>query len=167
VITIVICDHIPLPEEPGYMNRYEVRNERSGGLFPDLAGIVILEIPKLPAEEEEGTGSWLWLKFFRGGSEKELEMPGNRDTGLGKAVELLKELSGSNARRRRAEAKEKRRRDQWAREEYRYREGLEEGLARGIEKKAEESARKMKAAGVAPEQISAWTGLSPEEINRL
>jgi hypothetical protein len=31
-------------------------------------------------------------------------------------VELLKELSGSNARRRRAEAKEKRRRDQWARE---------------------------------------------------
>jgi hypothetical protein len=36
-----------------------------------------------------------------------------------------------------------------------------------MEEKAEESARKMKAAGVAPEQISAWTGLSPEEIKRL
>jgi predicted transposase/invertase (TIGR01784 family) len=130
VITVVICDHILIPDEQGYMNRYELRNNRSGKLFTDLAGIVILELPKVPAEEAGGK-SWVWMKFLSGGSEEELEMLGKRDAGLRKAVELLKVLSGSEAHRRRAEAREKWRRDQKAREKYQYMEGLARGMEQG------------------------------------
>jgi predicted transposase/invertase (TIGR01784 family) len=46
-------------------------------------------------------------------------------------------------------------------------EGVEKGIEQGRIQGIEENARKMKAAGVAPERISAWTGLSVEEIEKL
>jgi predicted transposase YdaD len=46
------------------------------------------------------------------------------------------------------------------------REGLAEGEAKGLSKLAE-AARRMKRDGLEPEQIAAYTGLSPAEIEGL
>jgi predicted transposase YdaD len=53
-------------------------------------------------------------------------------------------------------------------------EGLAEGFSRGLSKglveglsKLTEAARRMKRDGLAAGQIAAYTGLSPEEIERL
>jgi predicted transposase/invertase (TIGR01784 family) len=50
-VSIVICDHILLPEEKDYLSRYELRN-RTGGIFTDMLEIIILELPKLPPETD-------------------------------------------------------------------------------------------------------------------
>jgi predicted transposase/invertase (TIGR01784 family) len=160
VISIVICNHILLPEEEGYINRYQLRNEHSGNVFTDLEQIVILEVPKL-SEDDRGK-LWLWMKFFQGGSEEELDMLGKKDKGLERAVGVLKELSWSERHRERAAAREKWRMDQgsWKIEKY------EEGLAAGMEKSRLEIAQKMKADGLSIEQIQLYTGLSAEEIEK-
>ncbi|MFV0554281.1 MAG: Rpn family recombination-promoting nuclease/putative transposase [Mangrovibacterium sp.] len=44
-------------------------------------------------------------------------------------------------------------------------EGVEKGLAEGVAKEKKETARKMKASGMAVELIQQFTGLSEEEIN--
>jgi predicted transposase/invertase (TIGR01784 family) len=86
-------------------------------------------------------------------------------------VETLKELSMSPRNREIAEAQEKRRWAQIAREEDRYEEGmtkgLEEGLAEGRLEVRREAARKMKDMGLTPEQIQTALGLSPEEIAQI
>ena len=47
-VTVVIADHILLPEEEDYINTYELRNSKTGRLFTDLQKYVIVELPKLP-----------------------------------------------------------------------------------------------------------------------
>jgi predicted transposase/invertase (TIGR01784 family) len=52
VISIVICNHDLLPDEQSYINSYEFRNGRTNRSFTDLIKFVILELPKLPVEED-------------------------------------------------------------------------------------------------------------------
>ncbi|MDR0719268.1 MAG: hypothetical protein LBF78_06490 [Treponema sp.] len=46
-------------------------------------------------------------------------------------------------------------------------EGIAEGLTEGLVKAKAEDARNMKADNIPVEKISQYTGLSPEEIERL
>jgi predicted transposase/invertase (TIGR01784 family) len=81
-------------------------------------------------------------------------------------VETLKELSMSPRNREIAEAQEKRRWAQIAREEDRYEEGLAE-VAQKARREKFESARKLKDMGLTPEQIQTALNLSPEEIAKV
>jgi predicted transposase/invertase (TIGR01784 family) len=61
-------------------------------------------------------------------------------------------------------------RDRWVTDHlnamrHKYRQGKEDGREEGRYQEKLESARKMKQAGLPPEQIAGFTGLSPEEIN--
>jgi predicted transposase/invertase (TIGR01784 family) len=65
VISIVVCDHELMEEEESYINKYELRNKKTGKLFTDLLEVIILELPKLP-EKTDGQSAWPWLKFLKG-----------------------------------------------------------------------------------------------------
>ena len=45
--------------------------------------------------------------------------------------------------------------------------GIQQGMQQGMRRKAEETARKMKAKGFPVEEITELTGLSAEEIRKL
>jgi predicted transposase/invertase (TIGR01784 family) len=74
-ISIVILDYIMLEQEDParYKNTYRFLNTISHNLFTDLQEIVILELPKVP-ENDDGTGLWPWLKYFKCKTMEELIM---------------------------------------------------------------------------------------------
>jgi len=71
VISIVICDHKLLKDEDSYINVFELRNSRNF-LFTNLLKIVILELPKLPVEEDNAV--WRWLRFLKSEKKEDYEM---------------------------------------------------------------------------------------------
>jgi len=71
VVSIVICDHDLLEEESSYMNVYELKNDKNRS-FTDLLKVVIIELPKLP--EEEDSALWPWLRFLKCSNKEEYEM---------------------------------------------------------------------------------------------
>jgi predicted transposase/invertase (TIGR01784 family) len=74
-ISINILNFILLKkEDPSrYKNVYRFQNTQSGQPFTDRQEIIILELPKVPAEDD-GTDLWAWLQFFKCKSQEELDM---------------------------------------------------------------------------------------------
>jgi predicted transposase/invertase (TIGR01784 family) len=79
----------------------------------------------------------------------------------------MKEIHLSERGRRLADALEKERWAQAAREQDRFEEGKAEGRTEGKAEGIRENAQKMKQAGISSEQISGITGLSGGEIENL
>jgi predicted transposase/invertase (TIGR01784 family) len=74
-ITIVIADHILLPDEAQdrYRNVYRFLNTVSYKAFTDLQELIIIELPKVP-EQDDGTSLWPWLQYFKCKTQEELDM---------------------------------------------------------------------------------------------
>jgi predicted transposase/invertase (TIGR01784 family) len=117
VVTVVITNYILLPEEEDYMNTYELRNSKTGRLFTDLQKYVILELPKLP-EEDDGEAIWPQLRFLKSRGREEMEMLVEEHPEMRAVVGEYKRMTVLEKFRRRAEAREKERRDTWAALEY-------------------------------------------------
>jgi predicted transposase/invertase (TIGR01784 family) len=47
-----ICNFAVLPELPGYIHHIELREATTGMLFTDLENIVIIELSKMPREDD-------------------------------------------------------------------------------------------------------------------
>jgi hypothetical protein len=105
-------------------------------LFTDLQEYVILELPKLP-DEDDGHPAWPFLKFFKCGTEEEFEMLGKRHPEVNSQVEEYQRISWSQRRRLLADYWEKQRRDAAAAMHYARNEGLEEGRAESQQALAE------------------------------
>jgi predicted transposase/invertase (TIGR01784 family) len=163
VISIVICNH-QLVEEEGYMNTYELRNERSGKVFTDLVKVIILELPKVP-EQRDGQAVWPWLKFMKGKTAEEQERLAERYPEVAMAVRTINRLSGSERRRLIKEAEGLRQTDLRMLKLAAWEDGREEGwqeARREAAQKYAESAEKLRAMGLSPEQIQAALGPPPE-----
>jgi predicted transposase/invertase (TIGR01784 family) len=169
-ISVVICDHLLLPEETAYLNTYELRNTESGKRFTDLIKVIILELPKVP-EEDDGTAIWPWMQFFKCRKLEEFDMLAAKHPEVSGPVAEIKRLSWSERRRMIADAREKMRRDNVAIMEYAKEQGLAEGkaqgLAQGEAKNRMETVRRMKAMGLSTDTISGATNLSPDEIEHI
>jgi predicted transposase/invertase (TIGR01784 family) len=162
-ISVVITDHILLPDEAGrrYMNTFELRNRQTGNLFTDLQRIIILELPKVP-EEDDGEAIWPHLRFFKCRTEEELDMLLKRHPEVESVVSDQRSaeyhhISWSERRRRRAEYKERERRDEWALIEGAKDQGREQGRAESqkvIEAQARELTEKDRALEAQSREIA-------------
>jgi predicted transposase/invertase (TIGR01784 family) len=110
VISIVIADFVLLPEEKAYHNVYRLLNTKTGSCFTDLVEYDILELPKLPAVDEQND-LWTWLKFLTCKKREEFEMVAAKNPNVKKAVAVLMELSDDERTRMLEESREKARRD--------------------------------------------------------
>jgi predicted transposase/invertase (TIGR01784 family) len=166
VISIVICDHVLLEEEPSYINFYELRNEANRP-FTDLFKLAIMELPKLP--EEDGSKLWPWLRFLKSTRKEEFEMLAKRYPELEKPVYCAKRLSLREEWRDFWFHEHLRRMDERALKKQWHidgrAEGRVEGLAEGIQQEKMETARKMKALGYSAQQIAEITGISADNAS--
>jgi predicted transposase/invertase (TIGR01784 family) len=173
-----VITHFDLTGDPdAYIHRYFFHDNTRNKLFTKSAEIDILEIGKLPAEWD-GTPLWLWGDFFRVETREEFEMLAEKNEEIGKAVTIIKRLSGDARARRLAEMEELARMDEAANRRAAYNEGVEEGIEKGNEEgygraKAEslaeklESAAKLLKAGVPPEVVSQSLGIPSGELGGL
>jgi hypothetical protein len=83
-----------LPEEAPdrYRNAYQFLNTLSHKPFTDLQEIIILELPKVP-EEDDGNRLWPWLKYFKCRTEEELSMLAKQHEEVGRVVQQYQRTS--------------------------------------------------------------------------
>lgn len=110
VISIIITDYNLITENDKYHNVYRLYDKDTSSEFTDLIEINILELPKLP-QEEDNSKLWYWLKFLKSNKEEEMKMLAAKDAGVEKAVCVLAELSQDEEERLLAESREKAYRD--------------------------------------------------------
>jgi predicted transposase/invertase (TIGR01784 family) len=173
VVSIAIADFDFVMDSAAYHNRYRLYDPETGSLLTDIIEVNVLELRKL--SEDDNTQLWEWLRFINTREESEMAELAERNSGIKRAYDILREMSESSWLRQRAELKEKERRDRVAEIDYAHSEGLEEGheigLAEGHEIGQAESRREiaatMKEMGFAASEIARITGLSADEINNL
>jgi predicted transposase/invertase (TIGR01784 family) len=174
VITVVIANYILLPEEEDYMNTYELRNRKTGRLFTDLQKYIILELPKLP-DEDDGEAVWPHLRFLKSRAKEDMEVLVEKHPEMRTVVGEYKRMTLIEKFRKRAEAREKDRRDAWAALEYAKDEvraelgkvieekdqmiGEKDRENQAIKREVEELRRKLREAGIdAPDAPRANSG---------
>jgi predicted transposase/invertase (TIGR01784 family) len=72
-VSIIIADFEMVPEEKDYLNRYSLRNIKSGKPFTETLEIVTIELGKLPGRDDQ-SAVYPWLKFLKCRSREECEM---------------------------------------------------------------------------------------------
>jgi len=164
VISIVICDHNLLEEEASYINEYELRNKRDS-LFTNLLKIVIIELPKLPKEEDGDV--WRWLRFLKCRKEEEFEMLKLKYPELEKPIFCAKEMSLLERWRDIQFHKRLHKVDEKMLLLQARMDGEEEGMAKGMTEAQLKIARNLLAEGSTPEFIQKITGLDLDEIKKL
>jgi predicted transposase/invertase (TIGR01784 family) len=125
-IMVVITNYILKPEEEDYLNIYEPRNRKTGRLFTDLQKYVTVELPKAP-DEDDGHPAWPQLQFLKSRAKEDMEMLTKKHPEMRSVVADYQRMTLLERFRKRAEAREKERRDAWAALEYAKDEGREEG----------------------------------------
>jgi predicted transposase/invertase (TIGR01784 family) len=170
VISIIITDHVLIPENDTYHNRYTLRDPQTGSEFTQLLEVNTLELPKLP-QAGDGAELWDWMKFLNARNTEDLTMLTTKNPMIHKAVAKLQVLSEDEQTRLLAESREKLQRDNAARMQDAERKGLERGREEGREEGRTEErrafARKLLEDNHPIEEIMKYTGLSREEIRAL
>ncbi|MDR1747431.1 MAG: Rpn family recombination-promoting nuclease/putative transposase [Spirochaetaceae bacterium] len=171
-VSIVITDYVICSGDNTYHDVYYIMSPLTMRRFCDTIEIHTLELPKVQEEqsfpgEDREEKLKQWLRFFKAETTEEYEMLSRENPIIKRAVEIVITASGSRRLRYLYEQKEKARMDYHAGLRGAYDEGRVEGIKQGAEGKAFETAQKMKTAGIVIADIAAFTGLNPEEIEKL
>ena len=166
VICILIMGDVLMPEDSAYHHRYTMYDPETQSEFTDLLEVHVLELPKLPAEDD-GSDLWGWMKFIDVEDRKELDMIAEKDPAIGKAAARLLEISNDPETRLRIEFDRRWEADQRVERRAAVREGeemgMEKGMEMGIERGREEGMKEERAMLI--ELIE--KGLSLEDIKRV
>ncbi|MDR2712211.1 MAG: Rpn family recombination-promoting nuclease/putative transposase [Clostridiales bacterium] len=154
VISIIITDYPLIDESPKYHHRFTLFDQENKVEFSDVIEVNTLEIAKLP-RNEDGTPLWVWMKFLDARTEEELNMIAEKNPQVKKAVVRLMELSADERTRMLYEAREKERRDNYAREKG------------AIKEREYEFAKKLLKRNRPIAEIIEDTGLTHAEIEEL
>jgi len=171
-ISIAITDGCLLAGKR-YLNHFLLYDRDSGNVFCEDLEIYTLELCKVGADERGGLAEW--LHFLSAKSYDELNSLDRDVPVLGKAVDMLWEMSESELERARLDAIEKQRREDY---DYEYTarlegraEGLEKGMkqgrAEGERQKAAQVAASLKAKGLDLALIAEATGLPLATVSAL
>jgi predicted transposase/invertase (TIGR01784 family) len=143
----------------------------------------ILELKKLPPEDQSEDGIIRWMRFLRGKSRKEFEEMAKKDEYIEEAYNELKKLSLDEQKRLEYELRQKAVRDHNMMMKSAEKRGLEIGEKRGLEigekrgieigkKQGERIALKrivenQMKAGKTAEETAELLGLDPQEVKEL
>ena len=132
---------------------------KTGEIYTDVMEIHVLELGKLPPEDQNEEGIIRWMRFLNAKSRKELKEMAKQDEYFGEAYEELDRLSADEKKRLEYETRLKYKRDKYAQLHYATRIGREEGQ--------NEMIRSMWKAGISEEQIASIAQKTVEEVRKL
>ena len=161
-VSIIIAAEHNVKKDDRYFHKYNFRDEQDNSLFTDLLEVDLLELKKLP-KNDDGTHLWDWLKFIKTTDEEEMEMLAQENPEIEKAYEALQDLSKDEVMRHEAQQREMFLQNELAINE----ENFEKGMEKGVDKRNIEIAKSLLGAGMDIEFIAKHTGLSPESIEKL
>ena len=157
-ISIVILNHILIPESEKYYHHFTHSDLESGVVFSNLQELHTLELPKLSTQK--GKESLLpWMKFFSIKSEEELNMVVAEYPQMKKVAIKYLEVTQNDRARALHEARIKQERDAVARFQ-----AMEDEVSTN---RALTIAKNLLAENLSIQLISKTTGLSLEEIQRI
>jgi predicted transposase/invertase (TIGR01784 family) len=142
-ISVIILNFTLLKDEPPdrYKNVYRFLNMESHRPLSDLQEIIILELPKVPWEDD-GTGLWPWLKYFKCETMEDLTMLAKEHEEVSDAVWQIRRMSPLRAIREMIFEYEDAKRIKMGQDAYVREEGREEGREQGREQGYQEAEAK-------------------------
>ena len=139
----------------------------SGEQYSDLMELHILELKKLPPEDQNEDGIIRWMRFFGGKRRKEFEEMAKKDEYIGEAYDELKKLSLDEQKRMEYEARQKAIWDYNSQMKGATEYGLKQGLEQGERSALQKIIQKKRAKGMSLEAIAEFLEMDPEEILEL
>ena len=132
-IHVSILDFIHFPQDEKCCRRIAFCDAETGEQYTDLMELHILELKKLPPEDQNEDGIIRWMRFLGGKNRKEFEDMAKKDEYIEEAYNELKKLSLDEQKRLEYELRQKAVRDHNMMMKSAEKRGLEIGEKRGLE----------------------------------
>ena len=135
-IHVSILDFIHFPQDQRCYRKITFCDVETGEQYTDLMELHVLELKKLPPEDQNEEGVIRWMRFLGGKSRKEFEDMAEKDEYIREAYEDLKKLSLDEQKRLEYEVRQKAIRDHNSQMKSAERRGEKRGIEIG-EKRGE------------------------------
>ncbi len=174
-IHVSILDFIHFPQDKRCYRKITLCDADTGEQYTDLLEFHILELQKLPPEDQNEEGIIRWMRFFGGKSREEFENMAKQDEYIEEAYDELKKLSADEKKRLEYEARERAVLDYNTQMKSARMEGEQIGEERG-KKLGEEHGRrqaqaeivaKLSAGGMGRKEIAELLEIDPDKMQRL
>lgn len=133
-IHVSILDHILIPDDAECYRRICFCDTKTGKEYSDNMEIHILELPKLPPEQQNESDLMQWMRFLGGKNREDLKRMAEKNSNLKEAYNELDKLSADEQKRLEYEARQKAIRDKNILLITGENRGLEKGERIGLEK---------------------------------
>ena len=134
-VHVSILDFVHFPEDEEWYHHISLCDEKTGKKYTDLMEIYVLELKKLPAEDQNEEGIIRWMRFFGGKCREEFEQMARKDEYIEEAYEVLKKMSADEMKRLEYEARQKTIRDYNSQMHSAERMGMKRGIEQGKQEK--------------------------------
>ena len=162
-IHVSILDFIHFPQDKRCYHKITLCDAETGEQYTDLMEFHILELRKLPQEDQSEAGLIRWMRFFGGKTREEFEDMAKQDEYIEEAYDELKKLSADEKKRLEYEARERAVLDYNTQMKSARMEGEKKG-----EKNGERNIiRKMVKKGMELNEIAELLEMDPAELTEL
>lgn len=174
-IHVSILDFIHFPQDQRCYRKITLCDVETGEQYTDLMELHVLELKKLPPEDQNEDGVIRWMRFLGGKSRKEFEDMAEKDEYIKEAYEDLKKLSLDGQKRLEYEVRQRAIRDHNSQLKSAERRGIEigeeRGEKRGIEIGTQSTLKRLVKANVESgkslEEIAEFLGLDLSEVEKM
>ena len=158
-VHVSILDFIHFPQDTRCCRKIALCDVDTGEQYTDLLVLHILELKKLPAEDQNEEGLIRWMRFLSGKSQKEFENMAKKDEYIEEAYNELKKLSLDEKKRLEYEARERALHD--------YNTQMQSAERRGEHETLMRLAVNMAGKGKSLEEIAEVLDLDTDEVKGL
>ena len=110
-IQVSILDHVLIQGDDKYYRCISFCDTETGEKYSDMMEMHILELPKLPPEQQDETDLMQWMRFLGGKNREDLKRMAEKNSNLQEAYDELDRLSADKRKRLEYEARQKAIRD--------------------------------------------------------
>ena len=161
----ILC--FSLFEDDKCYRRIALCDTESGEEYTDLIEMHVLELSKLPPEQQNETNLMKWMRFFGGTCEEDFKKMTEKDEYIGEAYEALKNMSEDEIKRMEYEARQKAIRDYNSYMHSAERRGIKSGIKIGRDELLKQQVKKKLAKGKEPKVIADELELEVSDLQRI